>query len=146
MIRRFNTTSILTVGLILALTGGIAAGSYPRQGGFKQLPSHKDPWYYIDHESWHIKAPDKWTHFMGSLAVTEITRHIVSDRTWAGIIGLGLGVIKEVDDAYREGWSRRDLYMDVGGVASSLLLPENLKLLAYYDDQQVMLKLTLTIR
>ena len=56
-----------------------------------------------------------------------------------------MGLLKEVDDGYREGWSRRDLLVDVGGVASSMFLPSNMKLLAYYDDSSVMFKLSLIV-
>ncbi|MEW5995297.1 MAG: hypothetical protein AB1744_13025, partial [Candidatus Zixiibacteriota bacterium] len=122
-----------------------AAGSYPKQGGFKKLPTHKDKWYQVDNINWYIKAPDKWTHFMGSYALTELTGEIVRDKALAGMITFGLGILKEMDDAYREGWSDRDLYMDFGGVASSLLLPDNWKLLAYYDDRQVMFKLSVIV-
>lgn len=83
---------------------------------------------------------------MGSYALTEVTNKVVKGKVWAGIIALGMGVLKEYDDAYREGWSARDLYMDIGGVAASTLLPDNMKLLAYYCDTAVIFKLSLAIQ
>lgn len=138
--------AVITSCLVLWPFGQAAAKSFPKDGRFKQLEPYKDRWYFIDHKNWYIKAPDKWTHFMGTYALTEVTHRVVKDKAWAGVIALGLGVLKEVDDAYREGWSRRDLYMDIGGVAASVLLPQNMKLLAYYDDTSVMLKLSLVIQ
>ena len=136
---------LIAVCLTVALFGQSQAGSYPRDGRFKQLDSDSDPWYYVDHQNWYIKAPDKWTHYMGTYALTEITHQIVRDKTLAGVFALGMGLLKEVDDGYREGWSRRDLLVDVGGVASSMFLPSNMKLLAYYDDSSVMFKLSLIV-
>jgi len=135
---------LLVIGICLVLFSGskVSAKSYPKDGLFKQLPCHKDQWYSIDRENWYIKAPDKWTHFMGSYALTEVINGVVKNKIWAGIVTFGLGVLKEYDDAYREGWSGRDLYMDIGGVAASALLPDNMKLLAYYDDTAVTLKLS----
>ena len=121
------------------------AKSFPRDGRLKQLPFYKDQWYFIDNGNWYIKAPDKWTHFMGSYALTEVTHSVVKDKLWAGAISFGLGLVKEFDDAWREGWSRRDIYMDFGGVASSVLMPENVRLLAYYDNSAVMFKVSLIL-
>ena len=137
---------LIVVCLMIWPSAEISAKSFHRDGKFKQLDSERDRWFYVDHNNWYIKAPDKWTHFMGGLALTEVTSSIIKDKTWAGVISLGLGLLKEVDDAYREGWSRRDIYMDIGGVAASVLLPERMKLLAYYDDSSVMLKLSLIVK
>ncbi len=138
--------AIITGCLTLWPSGEAAAKSFPKDGRFKQLEPNRDPWYYIDHKNWYIKAPDKWTHFAGSYALAEVAHRFTGDKAWAGVIALGLGVLKEVDDARREGWSKRDLYMDIGGVAASVLLPDNMRLLAYYDDTVVMWKLSLVIR
>jgi len=137
--------------LILAITFALlpsetaVAKSFPRDGRLKQLPFYNDQWYHIDNRNWYIKAPDKWVHFMGSYALTEVTHGIVKNRLWAGAITFGLGLVKEYDDAWREGWSRRDIYMDLGGVASSLFMPEKVRFLAYYDDTSVMFKVSLIV-
>ena len=136
----------ITVSLILLSFGEAGAKSYPRDGHFKRLPVEKDWWYSIDRENWEIKAPDKWQHFMGSYALAEVIYHVTENKSWTILVTFGLGILKEYDDAYREGWSTRDLYMDFSGVAASTLLPDNIKLLAYYDDTEVMLKLSLLVR
>jgi hypothetical protein len=136
----------ITVSLALLSFGEAGAKSYPRDGHFKRLPSDNDWWYFVDRVNWEIKAPDKWTHFMGSYALSEVIHQVTENKGWAILVTVGLGILKEHDDAYREGWSSRDLYMDLSGVAASTLLPDNLKLLAYYDDTEVMLKLSLLVR
>lgn len=130
---------------LLLMVQSTQAESYPRDGRFKQLPAERDKWYFVDYDNWYIKAPDKWVHFMGSYALTEAGVQMVGSKTWAGFISLGLGMLKELDDAYREGWSQRDLYMDLGGVASSLFLPDHVLLLADYDDTTVRLRLTVIL-
>ncbi|MFH1701294.1 MAG: hypothetical protein ABIE07_11990 [Candidatus Zixiibacteriota bacterium] len=125
--------------------GTVMAKSYPRDARFKELSFHKDKWYFIDHKNWYIKAPDKWTHFMGSRAVAEVTAAAINDKTWGSVIALGFGLLKEVDDGYREGWSKRDIYMDVGGITSFLLMPEKIEFLAYYDNSAIMFKMSFII-
>ncbi|MFQ6008696.1 MAG: DUF2279 domain-containing protein [Candidatus Zixiibacteriota bacterium] len=135
----------ITISLVLLFFGEAGAKSYLRDGHFKRLPLEKDWWYYIDRENWYIKAPDKWQHFMGSYALAEVVYHVTENKGWTMLVTVGLGILKEYDDAYREGWSVRDIYMDLGGVAASTLLPDNIKLLAYYNDKEVMFKLSLPV-
>lgn len=136
---------IVIVSGFLLWPVGACAESYPRDGHFKELSFGKDRWYFVDTKNWYIKAPDKWVHFMGSYALSEVSYRVVRNKFWAGVIAVGLGLVKEYDDAYREGWSRRDIYVNVGGVASSLILPENARLLAYYDDDSLIFKLSFII-
>ena len=136
---------IVLVGVVLLWSGDVCGKSYPRDGSFKELSFSRDPWYFVDTQNWYIKAPDKWVHFMGSYALTEVTSKVVGENIWAGIISFGLGLVKEYDDGYREGWSRRDIYMDFGGMASSLILPDNMRLLAYYDDTALIFKVSFII-
>lgn len=145
MSKRVWYSLLIVFFLVLPSFAEASGRSYPKDNHFKQLPRYKDPWYFIDNKNWYIKAPDKWTHFMGSYALTEAINKIVGDKILAGIVTFGLGVLKEHDDAYREGWSPRDIYMDVGGVAASMLLPDNVRLLAYYDDNAVTFKLSVLI-
>ena len=143
-----STSLVLSVIAALAVCHAptdVAAKSYPRDGRFKQLPSSQDSWYFIDWENWYIKAPDKWTHFMGSYALTEVIHAVVRKKRLAGLISLGFGIAKEFDDAYREGWSTRDLYMDVGGVASSILLPDDIVFIASYDKDAIMFRLSFIV-
>ena len=136
---------ILALAFALLPPEAVIAKSFPRDGRLKQLSYYEDHWYHIDDRNWYIKAPDKWAHFMGSYALTEITYGVVKNRLWAGAITFGLGLAKEYDDAWREGWSKRDIYMDFGGVASSLFMPENIRFLAYYDQSAVMFKVSLIV-
>lgn len=137
-----KTVAPATLLVAFSLTGSAEAGPYPRKGSFKQLHFTVDKWYYIDNTNWIIKAPDKWVHFMGSYSLGALTYRITGDRFFAGLFTLGLGVLKEVDDGYREGWSQRDLYMDATGLLSSLVTPDNVRLLAYYDDNSIMFKMS----
>ena len=145
MSRPIVLLSLLAVSLVLAWPVEGQAASHPRDGRFKELSYLKDPWYFVDRQNWYIRAPDKWTHFMGSYALTEAANWVVKDKVLAGALTLGLGLIKELDDAYREGWSRRDIYMDMAGIASATILPENVRFLAYYDDTAVMFRFSFII-
>ncbi len=82
---------------------------------------------------------------MGSRALAEVATAATNDKAWGSIIALGFGLFKEVDDAYREGWSRRDIYMDIGGIASFLIMPENTEFLAYYDNSAIMFKMSFIV-
>lgn len=136
---------LTTVFGLMIICSPSAAKSYPRDSKFKELPYLKDRWYFVDHKNWYIKSPDKWTHFMGSRALAEVATAATSDKTWGSVIALGFGLLKEYDDAYREGWSRRDIYMDVGGIASFLIMPKNTEFLAYYDNEALIFKMTFII-
>jgi hypothetical protein len=137
----------LLISFCLGLPSLVDAGGefYPRDGRFKQLSLAKDQWYFVDRGNWLIKAPDKWTHFMGSYALAEVIHEITRDKAWSGLVTISLGILKEYDDAFREGWSVRDLCMDIGGVASATIMPHNVKLLAYYREREVMFKLSLPV-
>jgi len=136
---------LLIFGFLTVITGPGWTKSYPRDGNFKEFTYRKDKWYYVD-KSWYVRSPDKWVHFMGSRALVELGHKVTGEKTWATIIACGLGVLKEVDDSYREGWSRRDLYMDFGGVASYLIMPKNTELLAYYDSSAVIFRFSYILR
>jgi hypothetical protein len=136
---------LITIFGLMIICGSAAAKSYPRDSRFKELPFQKDRWYFVDHKNWYIKSPDKWTHFMGSRALAEIATAATDDKAWGSIIALGFGILKEVDDAYREGWSKRDIYMDVGGIASFWVMPTNTELLAYYNNETIMFKMNFII-
>ncbi len=117
--------------------------TYPRTGGFKQLPPAHDKWFYVDNERWHIKAPDKWLHMMGSLGAAEFLSTMMDERLAGGIV-LGLGVLKEVEDGYREGWSARDLIMDITGVGASLINDRRYLLWCDWEQDAVIMKLSIT--
>ena len=46
------------------------------------------------------------------------------------------GVLKEVDDAMREGWSVRDLIMDLVGVSAAVLDTPRVRFLGAYDQNR----------
>ncbi len=136
---------ILVVTLLLIVVSTAQAGlisNYPRTGGFKQLSPSQDKWFYIDHEKWRIKAPDKWLHMMGSFGAAEALSAVMDDRLAGGIV-FGLGVLKEVEDGYREGWSARDLLMDLTGVGASLINHERYLLWCDWERDAVLVKLSI---
>ena len=82
---------------------------------------------------------------MGSYSLNETIRLAVKDKYLSSIISFAVGCLKEYDDAYREGWSQRDLYMDLAGNLSSFISSNNLKILCYYDNDKVVIKGTIPI-
>ncbi len=131
--------------VVFLLAANSADARYPRDGRFKQLEEARDWWYYVDKYNWEIKAPDKWTHMMGSMASTA-TLSTVINKYMAGAVVFGLGLYKEYDDAFREGWSYRDIIMDGIGVVASWTATDRYRLYMNYDNEKVMLLLNVTLR
>ncbi len=137
--------------LTVAVTGLMVSSShaflfsYPRDGHFKQQSGTADLWYYRGDANWTVKAPDKWQHMMGSYAGTEVFGLLV-DRRLAGGIVFGLGVLKEVEDGFREGWSIRDIMMDAAGVSASLLNSDKCKLWCDWGHDSVQLKISIILK
>lgn len=119
--------------------------SYPRDGEFKQQSPKHDLWYYAGDSEWTIQAPDKWQHMMGSYASAEVFSLFMDDKLAGGIV-LGIGILKEVEDGYREGWSIRDIFMDVAGVGASLFNNDKCRLWCDWNRNAVLLKLTFTLK
>ncbi len=72
-----------------------------------------DPWYYVD-ETYKFSVPDKFQHFWGSAALTEILGPMPA---------LALGITKEIydDKNAKVGFSSRDIVADILGVVSAKL-------------------------
>ena len=72
-----------------------------------------DPWYYVD-ETYKFSVPDKFQHFWGSAALTEILGPMPA---------LALGITKEIydDKKTKVGFSSRDIVADILGVVSAKL-------------------------
>jgi len=119
--------------------------SHPKGGAFKQQPLDMDVWYYPGDADWSIRAPDKWQHMMGSYASCEVLNLVVDRRLAAGIV-FGLGLLKEVEDGYREGWSIRDVMMDAAGVGASLFNNGKYKVWCDWKHDYIQLKLSFTIK
>lgn len=130
--------------LILMLVPSAVAGNYPKDGQFKRLPDSKDYWFYVDRKNWEIEAPDKWTHMMGSMGSTSALSQFMNKYA-AGALVMTFGLFKEYDDAYREGWSYRDIIMDGLGVMASLTANDRYRLLCDYNSDRVLLKLSITM-
>lgn len=134
----------LILMMILLTAATSFAGSYPKNGVFKRLPDSRDYWFYIDNNNWEIKAPDKWTHMMGSMGSTSALSQFMNKYA-AGALVFTFGLCKEYDDAYREGWSYRDIIMDALGVTASLTANDQYRLVCDYDTDRVLLKLSVTL-
>lgn len=119
--------------------------NYPRDGSFKQQSIDGDVWFYKGDPDWTIKAPDKWQHMMGSYASAEFLSLIVDDKLAGGLV-FTLGILKEVEDGYREGWSIRDIFMDAAGVGASLFNNDRYKVWCDWKDDNVQLKLSISLK
>lgn len=108
------------------------AWNYPEDGRFKQLLPRNDPWYLVD-QRWDIKAPDKWAHFQGFAWGQQIGQQYFDKYKVASVL-LALGVYKEYKDAYREGWSIRDLGCDVIGIITGMWAYNNV--FASFNNQE----------
>jgi len=139
---------LISIILMIAMTTQSYAGyffNYPSDGKFKQQSIDYDVWYYEGDPDWTIKAPDKWQHMMGSYVSAEILSLMVDDKLAGGLV-FTLGVLKEVEDGYREGWSVRDIFMDALGVGASLLNNDDYKIWCDWDKDTVQLKLSISIK
>ena len=116
------------------------AWNYPRDGKLKQLHPHRDAWYFVDYDHWDIKAPDKWQHFSGCYISQKLLSQHLNKYLSASIV-MGISVLKEYEDAYREGWSLRDVFVDLLGVFSGTLSNRNYKLLCLYDNDKITMNL-----
>jgi hypothetical protein len=139
----FFLTVILFVSFVLT---DLAFGwNYPRDGKLKQLSPQSDPWFFVDEEHWDIKNPDKWQHFTGSY----VSQKLLSKRMnkyFSGLLLLSIGVYKEYEDAYREGWSARDLAVDALGIFSAMYDRPSAKVFCTYDQEKVMLNLVFSVK
>ncbi len=128
------------IALLLVIPTSSFAWNYPRDGKFKQLAPQNDSWFFVDEEHWDIKAPDKWQHFTGCY----ITQKLLSRRTnkyVSAMLIFSLGLAKEYEDAYREGWSARDLAINSLGMLSAICDKPDAKFLCSYDQEKIMLNL-----
>ncbi len=129
---------------LLIFSNQVYGWNYPRDGKFKQLHPQRDSWFYVDYERWDIKAPDKWQHFTGSYLSQKLLSRHLNQYLSASLI-MGLGIVKEYEDGYREGWSPRDLAADFLGVLSGIYSNHKYKLLCLYDNEKITLNLLLSI-
>jgi hypothetical protein len=141
---RLNSLYLL-VAVLLATPSLSHAWNYPRDGTFKQLHPHADGWYFVDDERWDIKAPDKWQHFTGSY----VTQKILSkglNKYVSALVVFSLGAAKECEDAYREGWSARDMAVNSLGILSAMYDRPCSRFFCTYDQEKIMLNLFIPLR
>jgi hypothetical protein len=132
--------------LFLLLSSSIShAWNYPRDGKFKQLHPHRDGWFFVDEENWDIKAPDKWQHFTGCYLSQKLLSKGMN-KYFSALFIFSLGLAKEYEDGYREGWSARDLTVDVLGILSAMYDKPEVKVLCTYDNEKMMLNLMFALR
>lgn len=137
-LRTLLKTLLLAVLIQPVLAVGAEASfwsSYPRDGHFKQLPARGDMWFYVDNEHWAIRAPDKWQHYAGCYVFQKLVQKKLG-RLKAFLLTETLGVLKEWDDGYREGWSPRDLIADNLGILTALVASRRLKFVGSFDSEK----------
>jgi len=133
------------IALLLVIPTSSFAWNYPRDGKFKQLAPQNDSWFFVDEEHWDIKAPDKWQHFTGCYITQKLLSTRINKYVSAMLI-FSLGVAKEYEDAYREGWSARDLAVNSLGIVSAMYDQPDAKVLCTYDQEEIMLNLVFPFR
>lgn len=135
-----------TVGLLicLILPTQVYRWNYPRDGKSKQIHPQSDSWFFVDYEHWDIKAPDKWQHFTGCYLSQKFLSRRLNKYLSASIV-MGFSILKEYEDAYREGWSPRDIFADFLGIVSGIYSNRKYRLLCFYDNEKVTLNLLLNI-
>jgi len=136
---------VLAAILVLVIPGMSYAWNYPRDGRFKQLSPSRDGWFFVDEANWDIKAPDKWQHFTGNYVSQKLLSKQVNKYVSAFVL-FSLGVAKEYEDAYREGWSARDLAADAFGILTAMYDRPEARVLCTYDQETVMLNLVLPFK
>ncbi len=135
----------LLIVLIIVTPGLCDAWNYPRDGRFKRLNPISDSWFFVDEVNWDIKNPDKWQHFSGCyISQKLLSKHM--NKYFSALVIISVGVYKEYEDAYREGWSSRDLTADLLGVVSAMFDKPTAKILCTYDQEKVMLNLILPLK
>ncbi len=141
---RFLLASVLVLISAYSAKASFWSG-YPRDGKFKQLPAKADRWFYTDQKRWPIKAPDKWQHFSGCYLSQKLLQNKLGKLN-AFLLTESVGVLKEIDDGYREGWSTRDLIVDNLGILGALLSGDKIKFIASYDSEKVSFSVHFIIR
>lgn len=131
--------------LLLLFPGISQAWNYPRDGRFKKLNPSRDGWFFVDEENWDIKAPDKWQHFSGCYVAQKLLSKQMNKYASALVI-LSMGLYKEYEDAYREGWSARDMAVNTLGIFSAMYDKPQAKFFCTYDKEKVMLNLVFALR
>lgn len=68
----------------------------------------------------HAHANDKLLHFAGSAAIAGVTYALTDSTRAALLVGLGVGLAKELRDRRRTGFSTRDIAADALGVGAGI--------------------------
>ena len=140
---KWKISILVLVTLILMISNLAYCWNYPRDGKFKQLSPHHDSWFFTD-QRWDIKAPDKWQHFTGSYFSQKILSRYMNKYLSAGIL-FSFGILKECEDAYREGYSGRDVLANLIGIASATFENRKYRILCLYDQEKLTLNLYVNI-
>ena len=121
---------ISAVTITLLLMGSLF--NHPSDGRFKFQPPALDAWYYEDLAG----MPDKFEHYTASYIGYQLLEKSLSPG--AGLIVLGTaGVLKEIADGFREGFSVRDL---AANLLAILAARQRLRLICYYENQVIGLR------
>ena len=117
--------AILFSSYIILIPANSKAGNYkipylfehPRDGKFKVIPWEKDVWNKTSVE-----------HYCGSAGLASSLNFYFDKKDSknsilkAGAITFGLGLLKEAEDGFREGFGRKDLLADFFGIFTGILV------------------------
>jgi hypothetical protein len=66
-----------------------------------------------------------------------LSKHV--NKYVSALVLFSLGVAKEYEDAYREGWSARDLAADAAGILAAMYDKPQARVLCTYDQNRILL-------
>ena len=144
MLRASTILILVLVASFVSLEASPWSG-FPRDGRFKKLATKADPWFFVDDEHWPIRAPDKWQHFSGCYLTQRLLQGKIG-KTKAFLLTESIGILKELDDAYREGWSLRDLIFNNLGIFSAMTSSEKIKFTCSYDSEKLLFQIHFLLR
>lgn len=114
------------------LVGSLFDHPSPLAAGFKFQPPAQDAWYYEDMAG----MPDKFEHYTASYVGYRLLEKRLSPDVCIIVLGT-VGVLKEMADGFREGFSVRDMAANLLGI---LAARQRLRLICYYENQVIGLR------
>lgn len=139
-----NRYIILTLNLMMT-----ALAFAPSDSSAFELPK-RDPWFFQSTEAgYNFWIPDKAQHYYGSMLVTETFKRLSlpAENVTVPALAFTAGFFWEVmQERKGAGFSRRDLFADALGVASSQFSSRTVKLWVDYSTNEGTITFNITKR